>query len=218
MSNPLPVGTGEGQEARREFAAIACSEPDCGLVEVSQERVCPSCGEPTVPVRTISRYECTECGEPAAGVSPACEHDSLGVAVYVQMQAAVTCRPTWPAITKPPPRRAFFASEWGIDFRDVRVVKHWYAPPEPECDECGERIATCGVEATWAGGPTFTSPVCSECQAAVVARQEGIYGRLSAATAKTLEDVEPYDGWPVMSATPTTPGAVAYWHGEDPDA
>lgn len=114
--------------------------------------------------------------------------------------------------------KAFFASEWGFDFQDVRVVKRWYAPPEPDCDECGQVVATCGIEATWGGGgPTFTAPVCIECQAAMIKREEGIYARLSAATAKSLKEVEPYDGWPVVSATSTTPGAVAYWHGRDPD-
>jgi hypothetical protein len=125
---------------------------------------------------------------------------------------------TWLRIDGPEDTRgkakAAFASEWGVDFTGVRVTKEWFKPPEPECDECGERPATCGVEATWGdGGPSFTEKVCVPCQAAILAR-EGIFSRLSSAEPRTLEQVEPYDGWNVAHAKSGEPGAIAYWHGE----
>jgi hypothetical protein len=111
--------------------------------------------------------------------------------------------------------KAAFASEWGIDFTNVRVTKAWFGPPEPMCDECCEKSATCGVEMNWSdNGPPFTEKVCAECQAAVIAHEGSIFARLSMAEPRTLEEVTPYDGWPVMSAKPNKAGVVAYWHGE----
>lgn len=111
--------------------------------------------------------------------------------------------------------QAFFASEWGEDFTDIRVTKDWFGPPAPMCDECCDQPATCGVEMNWGdGGPAFKAKVCDGCQRAVIARDGEIYQRLSVAEARTLEEVTPYDGWPLETVPRGTPGAVAYWHGE----
>lgn len=125
---------------------------------------------------------------------------------------------TWIRIDGPEDTRgkaqAFFASEWGADFTSIRVTKDWFGPPEPMCDECCDKPATCGVEMNWSdGGPSFKEKVCAECQTAVIAR-EGPFSRLATAEARTLDEVTPYDGWPVEAAKSTTSGAVAYWHGE----
>lgn len=110
--------------------------------------------------------------------------------------------------------QAAFASEWGVDFTDVRVTKTYFAPPSPECDECGAP-ATCGVEANWAdGGPSFKEKVCEECQGVVVRREGELWARLAFAEPRTLAEVTPYDGWPVESVGRRAAGAVAYWHGE----
>lgn len=124
---------------------------------------------------------------------------------------------TWLRIDGPQDTRgkaqAFFASEWGVDFTDVRVTKDYAVPPDPRCDEC-DAPATCGVEMNWSdGGPAFKEKVCKDCQRAVIAR-EGIFHRLSIAEPRTLEEVTPYDGWHVEFARRGTPGAVGYWHGE----
>lgn len=86
--------TGRLPAKTRERRAIACD--DCGLIEICGNDVarCPSCGEQTERLRTITRRECTVCGlvEPyreydgrfiADGL---CAHRSSGEAVYVQLQ------------------------------------------------------------------------------------------------------------------------------------
>lgn len=108
--------------------------------------------------------------------------------------------------------RAFFASEWGEDFTRIRVSKRWFAPPAPACDECGEP-ATCGIAAKWDPGPEFNEKVCATCQKLSIAK-EGIFARCEWVKAQTLQEVEPYDGWPVEGAGASTPGAMPYWCGE----
>jgi hypothetical protein len=109
--------------------------------------------------------------------------------------------------------KAAFASEWGVDFTEIRVSMCWFAPPDPECDECAAK-ATCGIAGKWRdGGPSFKEKTCEACQRACVAR-EGIFSRCEVVEPRTLAEVEPYDGWPVETTNSQAPGAVAYWHGE----
>jgi hypothetical protein len=56
--------------------------------------------------------------------------------------------------------KAVFASQWGVDFTEIRVSMCWFAPPDPECDECAAK-ATCGIAAKWRdGGPSFKEKTC----------------------------------------------------------